>query len=237
MTTQLTLTGEEAKVCTRCGTPRIIEYGIYNGDHCRTCRADDEETKDCSSCDTPTLELDLYAEHIYMTPWDEEEEPTGFVYCQSCIDQGRDREEHFYCDGCSRDIMESRGMVTFYRILNDCEQICLKCIQDELEEGGVAGVQDDGDTLRNFFRGKLFGMFFNVGELEEKGWRAVPFFGDRMIADRDDARTIGRIAERLHKRGHAFILGYERLSTLGDEGWVTLYWNPAVTVEIDEVAA
>lgn len=235
MTQQLTFGGDSVEVCTRCGLPRIQEYGQYDGTHCRTCRADDEETKACDGCNEDTLTGDLYIERIFMSPWDEEPAPTGFEWCQRCIDRGLDRDDVFYCDGCSRDISESHGIHLYYRDIDDSERVCLRCIQGDLEAGGVAAISDR--TLRRVFAGHMFGMFFNVGELEEKGWRAVPFFNDRMVSGADDGRLFGRMAKRLHEHGHAFIIGYERLSTMGGEGFITLYWNPAVSVERDEVAA
>ena len=223
--TQSTFDGDTVKVCTGCGDALTYKYERYNGTLCRVCRADTEDEVTCDGCDETYLEGDVYEQSMYFDPWQVEEQSTGIRYCQSCIDRGSDRDEGiFYCEECNRDISDSNGRMYYYRILNECEQVCLRCIETDLKAGGVAALNDE-DLLDKIFAGEsLFGMFFNVGELEAEGWVPVEPFNDVRVTSGKD---IGPACRKLFDAEQPFIIGYERMSIMGDEGYVTLFTKPS----------
>ena len=95
-----------------------------------------------------------------------------------------------------------------------------------MKRGGIAAINDN-DTLEGVFAGKLFGMFFNVGELENEGWTPDSLYHDYMVSGERDALKLGARAHGWHKSGRFIIIGYERLSIMGGEGYVTLYTKEA----------
>ena len=220
--TQLTLAGDTVTVCTRCGLP-LSEgtYARYSGDLCRPCRTEDEEPRTCDTCDTEMLEGDLYEESYFFDPWADEESDTGMAYCQKCIDSGGFDEGTFWCDGCSRQISDSNGRMYYYRILNECEQVCLRCIETDLLEGGIAALNDE-DILDSVIRdGKPWGMFFNRGQLEAAGWEVVPDW-DNTRFDESFAEDLANTCRALYEADKPFIIEYESLSISGDEGYITV---------------
>ncbi len=228
MTMQLTMAREEVAVCASCGLPRSWDEPCYEraNPDCVPCRLrHDEEQEACDSCEE--LSFDTYEEHIWLSPFDDEETATGFRFCQPCLDQGGNDPDgqQFYCDGCSREIASDNGRMIHYHILNACEMVCLRCIEEDLKRGGIATL-DDEDILTQLFAGKPFGMFFNVGELEAEGWEPDPLYHDYRL-DAGNAIKLGARAHGWHNSGRLIIIGYERLSIMGDEGYVTLYTKEA----------
>lgn len=223
MNDQLTFSGDAVATCNRCGIPTNYKYERYDGEQCRTCRAEDEDAVVCDACETEFLEGDVYPESYYFTPFDSEESDTGSHYCQSCLDHGDNDPDGqvFYCDGCSRNIASDNGRMSYYRILNECEQVCLRCITEDLKAGGVAGLNDD-DLLADVLAGrKLFAVFFNVGELEAEGWQAVDGWHETCI-NATDLTGVAAAIRTIHEAGDLFIVEIERMSIIGDEGYITI---------------
>lgn len=227
MNEQATLEGQTATTCTGCGSPRPDGYRVH--ERCDACRKlAGEERRECDACEGEHFASDMYEEAFYFSPFDDEEKLSGFAYCLECIDQGADDPDGqvFYCDWCERSIASDNGRMQHYRLLNDCEQVCLRCIETTLKDSGIAGI--DGDqTLDEVFAGKMFGMFFNVGELEAEGWTPDADYHDARIDGLEGARALGKRAEEHHLAGRRIIIGYERLSIIGDEGYVTLFTKEA----------
>lgn len=225
MNEQLTLKGEKQATCVGCGCARpdyaTEAYTNVQEDRCSACRAAaGEDTEECDGCGEATLEGDLCKEGYYFSPFDEEERDTGLKYCRRCLDEyGIPDEGTFYCSACERQIADSNGHMTYYRIIDDCEQVCLRCIEDILRSHGIAGFE--GALEKLFTEGVLFGMFFNEGELEADGWTRELY--NVCIGSTDEAMVIARKAQELHEAGRLIIIGYERLSICGSEGYVTLF--------------
>lgn len=225
MNEQLTLEGEKQATCIGCGCARpdcaTDAYPNISLDRCSACRvAYGEDTEDCDGCGEATLENDLNEQFFYMSPFDDEESGTGLKYCPSCWEQGESLDEGtFYCDRCERQIADSNGHMTYYRLIDECEQVCLRCVEDVLRSHGIAGFEHELQEL--FEHGRLFGMFFNVGELEADGWEHE--LSNVCVGSTDEAMVIARKAQELHEDGRRIIIGYERLSIVGDEGYVTLF--------------
>ena len=226
MTAQLTTAGEEVSVCQGCGIADLIPKFLRSQPTmCNDCRRQGgEEQEECTGCEADTFTADLYEEALFFSPFDDEATDTGFKYCQECTDTGKDNEDgtQFYCDGCSREILSDNGRLIHYRLINECEQICIKCVGEALKAGGMAALNDE-DMLGGLFnRGQIFGMFFNVGELTSEGWTADPDFHDYRV-EAPHADELGARAKEHHEAGRLIIIEYERLSIMGDEGYVTLY--------------
>jgi len=216
MTTQATLTGEELQVCEGCGLP--------SEGRCDTCRlADGEEQEKCDHCEELRFEDSILPEEVYFSPFDDDPTETGFTFCKTCYEQGEvdSNEETFYCDGCYRDIMVGNGYMQHYRIIGGCEMLCLKCVEETLKSEGIAGFEDELENVIE--KGQPFGMFFNVGELEGEGWEPVPEFHNHLVSGADDMALLADLAKTEHEAGRLIIIGYESLSMMGDEGYVTLF--------------
>ncbi len=177
----------------------------------------------CISCEqeaAPGNELREF--FMFFSPFDDEEQGTGCFYCNSCYEDGRADDGTFHCDGCSRTISDSRGHLTHSRWVNERME-CLRCVCEVLKAEGIAGYPDMLQGL--FVDGRLFGMFFNRGELEAEGWIGAPGFTDTLVGGRGltTPKALGYQAQSLHEGGRMIIIGYENLSIMGDEGYVTLY--------------
>ncbi len=179
----------------------------------------DDKCISCRKEAAPGTELREF--FMYFSPFDTEEQGTGFFYCDACYEDGSADVDTFYCDGCSRTISESNGAHGHYRLIGGCELVCLRCIDKTLKREGIAGFPDELDEL--FTGGVLFGMFFNVGELEAEGWIGAPGYTNTFVKGREQAKALAYMAQSLDEGGRMIIIGYERLSIVGDEGYVTLF--------------
>lgn len=226
MNDQLNLNGDPVPTCTGCGLPLPDDNGpmlrVYSHKKCRTCRANDgEETKECAGCYAEHLDGDMWHEAYFYSPWDDEPTDTDCAYCETCVDRGLLDEGTFMCDGCYRQISEDNGRMYYYRRIDDYDILCLRCIENDLKSGGIAAISHE--TLRAVTeKGKPFGMFFNVGELEAEGWEPVPGWDNTRFGE-ERCEELAKVTSDLHNRGMLFIIGYERLSIVGDEGYITLY--------------
>lgn len=229
MTEQLTLDGERVAACKGCGAPRpegrTAAWSDVEIDRCRACRiaAGEELVLECDSCLTETFEAELYSETYFLSPFDDEATDGEARVCQDCWDASDGLEDGlFWCDGCSRQITESRGHHMHYRVV-DAGMLCLACVEDTLRREGIAGFEVELEAL--FTEGRLFGMFFNIGDLEAAGWTG---HGYRTFIDREEsAMALAAEAKRLHEEGRLIIIGYESLAIGGSEGYVTLFSREA----------
>ena len=173
---------------------------------------------------------------VYDSPWDEEAKiiwthdserrPVPYDVAQSCAEaiesDGLTDFHYFMCEACGRTVIArcpQNGWNGYIRIINDCEQWCLACVESTLKEEGIAGFPGELEEL--FEYGRLFGMFFNVSELEGEGWLATE---QRTFVDGEEsAMRLAKEANRLHDQGRLIIIGYESLAIGGSEGYVTLF--------------
>jgi hypothetical protein len=173
---------------------------------------------------------------VYDDPWadepeiiwahDNEQRPVPYDVAQSCVDAiespGLTDFHYFMCEACYRTVTvrcPQNGWHSYLRIINECEQWCLACVESTLKEEGIAGFPGELEEL--FESGRLFGMFFNVGDLEDAGWLATEY---RTFINREDsAMRLAAEAKRLHEQGRLIIIGYESLAIGGSEGYMTLF--------------
>lgn len=177
---------------------------------------------------------------VYDSPWDttptiiwlhdSERRPVPYGIAESClraIDSAHLTDFHYFdCDACNRMVIvrcPQNGWQIYSRIVNDCEQWCLACVESTLKEEGIAGFPDELDKLCE--SGQLFGMFFNANELENEGWLATEY--RTFIDHKESAMRLAAEAQQLHEQGRLIIIGYESLASDGGEGCVTLFSKEA----------
>lgn len=223
---QLDFEGKQIPVCLGCGLPWQNNYNRWrHNPYCDQCRDYNEEEKiecDGYNCNKEYFIEDLYPEIYCFTPWDDEK-PDGNLYCQTCIDSGNDDIDHdlFWCSLCERKIACSNGRMYYYRILNS-ELVCLKCISETLKEGGIAALDDENILESVITEGTPWGMFFNIGELEDEGWETIPNWCDTRF-DSSYSEDLANTCKELYEKNLPFIIAYESLSIMGDEGYISIY--------------
>ncbi len=172
---------------------------------------------------------------VYDSPWDEEptiiwthdSERRPVPYAQSCTEAIEDSNltdfHYFMCEGaCGRTVIArcpQNGWNSYVRIIDECEQWCLACVEATLKEEGIAGFPRELEKLFDY--GRMFGMFFNESELEGEGWSATKY--RTFVTGEESAMRLAEEAERLHDQGRLIIIGYESLAIGGSEGYVTLF--------------
>jgi len=109
----------------------------------------------------------------------------------------------------------SNGWHSYVRIVDDCDEVCLKCYEE--------GIYENGLPVEQFRAGKIPGMFFNRGELEEHGYQPVDDWQDKHIRGQDDADRFCAAAIRLINEGRKVAVDYESMAIGGLEGYVSLY--------------
>jgi hypothetical protein len=182
----------------------------------------------CYECDRKRSEdrTDIY--ELFDTPFDElgitsylcndefghaeverkagNEVAKSWEYYESCSEVLKDTSwadfRYFTCERCYRTICEqnkSNGWHIHYRIVNECEQICLKCYEDEILENGISR-----ESVENR---ELSGMFFNSGDLKE--WDK--FIDYRFINDDEsENRTLDEVLTNMDN-GYKVIIDYEKI--------------------------
>lgn len=173
---------------------------------------------------------------VYDDPWatepdiiwchDSERRPVPYDVAPSCmgaIESGHLTDFHYFmCDACYRTVIvrcPRNGWHSYARIINECEQWCLACVEDTLRAEGIAGFPAELEEL--FESGRLFGMFFNDGDLEGDGWAATGY--RTFVNNEESAIALATKVRRLHGEGRLVIIGYESLAIGGSEGYVTLF--------------
>ena len=173
---------------------------------------------------------------VYDDPWsdapdiiwahDSERRPVPYGVAQSCmeaIESGHVTDFHYFtCEACYRQVIvrcPRNGWHGYSRMINECEQWCLRCVEETLMDEGLAGFPFELEEL--FESGRLFGMFFNVGQLEERGWTGHGYM--TFVNGEESAMALAAEAKRLHGEGLLITIGYESLAIGGSEGHVTLF--------------
>ena len=151
---------------------------------------------------------------VYHSAFDET--GTEVDICKTCYEEYYEPEGFFLCDWCQRIVAESYGPNNHYRHVED-EIVCLKCYEKDILKNGL--------PIESFEEGKLQGMFFSSGnsELKEAGWKEVDEFDNYFISSPMSIQLYCEKAVQLIKEGWMVITGYESLSIVGDEGYVTMF--------------
>jgi hypothetical protein len=177
--------------------------------------------KECDNCCEKPANKG-YLGYVYDTPWDIEGE-----YKYFCSEECQDAYLHwpdyayFICDVCEREICEqnpSNGYMTQYRMYNsDYEKICLRCYEEDVLLNGI--------DREKFETGSIPGMFFSGDnhELVDAGYIEEGVYG---IDGLRDAKRLCDKALALIDKNNLVVVGYERLSIMGDQGTISLWYKP-----------
>lgn len=167
--------------------------------------------ENCGECDKSYADPYIISEW-FGSPWDIE--GTIYHFCDAeCRENFECCSDTFYCERCDRNIATSRGHLSHVRTIDECEQICLQCYQEEILENGV-----DVELIQE---GKLPGMFFNHGnaEVTDAGWETHKYNFFVHFGQREE--LMNELLELSEK--YKLIIAYEHLSIMGDEGWISIY--------------
>jgi hypothetical protein len=160
---------------------------------------------------------------VFSRPFEDESSQKSFC-SEECERASREPDFAFVdCPHCERTIYEqnpSNGyMLQFRRFCG--EYICLKCYEELILEHGLP---------REYFEEqKLQGMFFSSDNSEplEAGFDYVDGFQDVFIQSQESVDKVCDTAMKLIDEGHKVLIGYERMSNCGGEGWISMFSKPS----------
>jgi hypothetical protein len=193
----------------------------------------------CEQCNEVKLKKELEQHNIYDLPW--HDQPYKAYFCkvapedysaESCfealMDHGANGDScYFECCECHRIISEVHPaglMIQFRRVGGDAynpgeDQICLRCYEKQ--------ILAEGHPRSDFENGSLPGMFFNSGnpELLDAGFKQE--LDDVLVNGRAKAGEICQQAIALIDVGNMVVIGFERMSEFGGEGYISMFSKPA----------
>lgn len=197
------------------GIGNLIEYDdlIFCSVECQNdyIIAYDIERFTCTYCKEDIIGEAPNFREIYDSPYDIE--PEYHDLCEHCLDYFHT----FVCGWCDREIRQenSNGHI-FYRKLG-CSIVCLECYEAEILESGLPIDSFDGQ--------RIDGMFFsnNNNEPLSHGWEKVEGYDHFFIRSDSSIEEYHNKAIELIREGWLVVTGYESLSIMGDEGYVTMF--------------
>lgn len=196
---------------------------------------------ECRECGLKRSKANVHVHQLYDTPWQErpdiaytcsDQKGANLIYKglglhyvpESCTDLLSDTSysdfRYFICSWCDREVSEqcqSNGWHSYYRIVNECEQVCLKCYEEDLFE--------NGSGIEAFENGELPGMFFDTADLEKHGFtELVPYtFVNSLKASQ---ALCSKAIEHI-RAGSKVLCNYEHMAIGGLEGYASL-WSKGV---------
>lgn len=192
----------------------------------------DVEFHDCDNCDgvfaLPT-ESELRAQHIenqgivlevfehYDSAFDDEPTVDNRRFCtRECLSntEGYDREHYFTCDWCYRTVALSVGHNRHYRHV-DGEIVCLKCYREDILSNGM--------PREEFENNHIAGMFFSGDNAEplKAGYQIAQY--NVFVRDSSSIKAYCEAALKHIEQGCKVVTGYESLSIVGNEGYITMF--------------
>lgn len=195
------------------------------------------KTAECHECGTVKDIRAMYPVTAYDSPFDEV--PEVFYVCKTIPKKNKGRNSvlryyesceelltdsswsdfrYFTCEFCNRFICEQNphnGWHVQYRIINECEQICLKCYESIMFEQGL--------ELEQLEQGKLPGMFFDENELIEHGFIKVIDFDYIHVCSSRDVKKVCDKGIELMSAGYIVVINYESMAIGGLEGYISLF--------------
>ena len=172
--------------------------------------------------DCPRFHADAgYLQKLYETPWEEEGDQHWFCSEECTAAYLLLYEECGSCERVIRDVHPRSLRQSQFRDHVRYGGMCLQCYEGEILTNGQPREDFEGDTIRG-------GMFFSWCNPEPRQARFSPVdgFADYYVSDRLVVRLYNSRARRLIDTEHHVVTGYERLSILGDEGYVTMFSRP-----------
>jgi len=179
---------------------------------------EDANSIECDNCWDKIRKEDAINRTVYDSPFDYCEEEKHF--CSLECEQSY-LSEYFDCAECCRTIAESNGKLGYQRGILDpggnvIDYICLGCYEKDILINGI--------PRTSFENQRMDGMFFNYGneEVKNEGFEIVEGFDYHFISSQEDINKYCKKALELIDKGKKVITCYERLSIMGDEGYVTM---------------
>ena len=156
-------------------------------------------------CDTPWNE----PEDRYFVNYEAYDAYCGRIYSKDFA--------YFECEGCGRVICEqnpSNGWHVQYRMVSDCELICLRCYEKMILADGI-----DIDWLDH----DIPGMFMDTNKIEEAGWTKYESY---FINGSNQEEFKNECRELYHNQYKYILIEYDSLGLGGGEGHVTVWTKP-----------
>jgi len=187
----------------------------------------------CWGCDEP-IEINApYTKiELYDSPFDKSGHEEAFHVengeqdYDSCYgrltDTGYGDFRYFDCEMCHRMICRQsprNGWNVQYRILDDGEEICLRCYEEIILR--------EGHDRESFEDGKISGMFLNDEDLRAAEFERVRGFECFHVQDKLDAKRYCIEAMRLIDERFIVVTNYERMAIGGIEGYVSMWTKDA----------
>ena len=162
---------------------------------------------------------------VYDNPWDDltrelhvhnNKYASEYYMCDEIIATSGWRDFHYeHCEGCERLVIvrnPKNGWDGYFRY-EDGEATCLKCYGDMLLEEGM--------DRQRVEEGHIPGMMFSYSQLEvvDAGYESV----DRLFVNGYNSRNTCDMILGIMDEGYKVMVAYERMSILGDEGYVQIY--------------
>lgn len=159
-------------------------------------------------------------EELYHSAFDDEPEQVTRYFCSDeCNTKFYDcsDEQYFTCEDCYRTIATMAGRNNQYRVVDDSSMVCLRCYEQDILENGI--------PREKFEEKRISGMFFSGDNNEPlaAGYEINPKFSNAFIQSQDSIDRYCATALKFIDRGYRVVTGYERLSIVGDEGYVTMF--------------
>jgi len=145
-------------------------------------------------------------------------EPHVKIFCSDDCQKGeRDSDLYDTCVACGRTIATYCGCNPQFKRFCD-EPLCISCWRESLLEDGTPR-----DMLEKCQLGQA-GVFFDFGNHEalDVGYQEVPHMDCLFIGSQQAKNEFCQAALEYHDQGYDVIIAFERISTFGDEGYVTL---------------
>lgn len=190
-----------------------------------------------------------YGVELFDTPWEETTELTYFgnAYLADCY-RGEIYSKdfaYFTCDCCGRIICQQNprnGWHVQMRVMNDCETLCLKCVEElTLSEGITAeecGMRTGKTTAAGIIDGEVYidgtvyrpkssigakAMFHSHSELRDAGFTEGHSF---YVTDEASARRVNYYMLERIAAGSTVLVDLDRMAIGGLEGYVTVWTRP-----------
>jgi len=188
-----------------------------------------DKTAKCEEFGIVCFEEDMILRDMWSRPFDSAPEETNFscYHAYDCMIGGVYSKDfrYFTCECCNRTICEqnpSNGWHVQYRIVNECEQICLKCYEEDLFKNGV----DLDEVLE---KETIPGMFFNTSDLEREGFSILKGMDGVMVGSgysnySDPKNFFNKIRGMYEElKDKIVIFEYDTMAIGGMGGYVTVY--------------
>ena len=188
-----------------------------------------DKTAKCEEFGIVCFEEDMILRDMWSRPFDSAPGETNFscYHAYDCMIGGVYSKDfrYFTCECCNRTICEqnpSNGWHVQYRIVNECEQICLKCYEEDLFKNGV----DLDEVLE---KETIPGMFFNTSDLEREGFSILKGMDGVMVGSgysnySDPKNFFNKIRGMYEElKDKIVIFEYDTMAIGGMGGYVTVY--------------